>query len=406
MGPDFSNHQAPLHSMETTPRADVLVIGGGMYGCWISSLLANDGLSVVLMEQADGLLTRASYANQARVHNGYHYPRSLLTGMRSHVNFTRFCKEFADCIDDSFQMLYVVARTHSKVTARQFERFCQTIEAPLAPASAHWRAAFNPALVEAVYNAEEHAFDAVKLRGRMQERLDAARVDVRTETQVTRMTRGEDGAITANWQHVRHPAPEGTGQLTVRWVFNCTYSSINHVLALGGRPAVPLKHELTEMALMDVPPELRQIGVTVMCGPFFSCMPFPARGLHTLSHVRYTPHGAWHERDGTVFDATGGVDAFVRHTQQAAMLRDAVRYMPLLAQSRYVESLWEIKTVLPQNEGDDGRPILWKVEPGWASATGGLVSVMGGKIDNVYDVEREVFSLTRAPLPPSHREAP
>ena len=26
-----------------------------------------------------------------------------------------------------------------------------------------------------------------------------------------------------------------------------------------------------------------------MCGPFFSAMPFPARGLHTLSHVRYTP---------------------------------------------------------------------------------------------------------------------
>ena len=34
-----------------------------------------------------------------------------------------------------------------------------------------------------------------------------------------------------------------------------------------------------------------------MCGPFFSLMPFPAAGLQTLSHVRYTPHFAWLERD-------------------------------------------------------------------------------------------------------------
>ena len=47
------------------------------------------------------------------------------------------------------------------------------------------------------------------------------------------------------------------------------------------------------MALMQAPDVLKEIGVTVMDGPFFSMMPFPARGLHTLSHVRYTPHFSW-----------------------------------------------------------------------------------------------------------------
>jgi hypothetical protein len=30
-----------------------------------------------------------------------------------------------------------------------------------------------------------------------------------------------------------------------------------------------------------------------MGGPFFSTMPFPALGLHSVSHVRYTPHKGW-----------------------------------------------------------------------------------------------------------------
>jgi hypothetical protein len=52
------------------------------------------------------------------------------------------------------------------------------------------------------------------------------------------------------------------------------------------------------MALVEVPEPVRGLGITVMCGPFFSVMPFPPRGLHTLSHVRYTPHEAWSDAAG------------------------------------------------------------------------------------------------------------
>ena len=57
-------------------KADAVVIGGGFYGASIAIYLAkNRGLKkVVLVEKEKKLLTRASYNNQARVHNGYHYP--------------------------------------------------------------------------------------------------------------------------------------------------------------------------------------------------------------------------------------------------------------------------------------------------------------------------------------------
>ncbi len=109
------------------------------------------------------------------------------------------------------------------------------------------------------------------------------------------------------------------------------------------------------MALVSVPEPLAHMGVTVMCGPFFSVMPFPPRGLHSLSHVRYTPHAAWSEgtdekRYQEPFPTKKVPDTFFRRSHFSWMLRDAIRYLPILNECRYVDSLWEIKTVLPRSE--------------------------------------------------------
>ena len=75
---------------------DAAVIGGGFYGAAIAIyLVARRGLSAVcLVEREPDLLMRASYNNQARVHNGYHYPRSFTTAYRSRVNLPRFARDF------------------------------------------------------------------------------------------------------------------------------------------------------------------------------------------------------------------------------------------------------------------------------------------------------------------------
>ena len=62
----------------------------------IACHLAAKGQRVILLERGENLLERASHNNQARVHQGYHYPRSLITGLRSRENYTRFVAEFGD----------------------------------------------------------------------------------------------------------------------------------------------------------------------------------------------------------------------------------------------------------------------------------------------------------------------
>lgn len=109
-------------------------------------------------------------------------------------------------------------------------------------------------------------------------------------------------------------------------------------------------------------------------------MPFPARGLHTLSHVRYTPHSSW--MDAPHEDPYKRLSEYERESRVDRMVRDVGRYFPAVYDARYVESLFEVKTVLVKNEGDDGRPILFEQDP----ASHGLYSILGGKIDNIYDV--------------------
>ena len=80
-------------------RTDVLVIGGGFYGACLALMLRAAGKRVALVEREPVLLGRASLRNQARVHNGYHYPRSILTSLRSRMNYARFIDEYAECVD-------------------------------------------------------------------------------------------------------------------------------------------------------------------------------------------------------------------------------------------------------------------------------------------------------------------
>ena len=64
---------------------DYLIIGGGFYGCCLALYLRSISDRVLVVEAADRLMTRASRVNQARIHTGFHYPRSALTAVKSMV---------------------------------------------------------------------------------------------------------------------------------------------------------------------------------------------------------------------------------------------------------------------------------------------------------------------------------
>lgn len=351
---------------------DVLIVGGGFYGCALALHLRNRGFKrILIVEREEDLLRRASFANQARIHSGYHYPRSFVTASRSRVNFPRFCHDYSFAVYSDFTMLYAIARQRSMVTPQQYERFARDIRAPLHRASREQARLFQSSLISQVYVAEEYAFDAAKLRVHFHRELAQANIKVLLKTEVACIeSRTRSVAVTLI-------GARGRKEVMAPLILNCTYSALNKLV--GSRTDhLWLKHEVAEIALIEPPPELNGLGVTVMDGPFFSTMPFPASKCHSLSHVRYTPHGYQFDQKArkTIFPLTAP------RSRVHFMIADAARYLPCMARSRHLESLYEVKTVLVRNEGDDGRPILMRPE----SAHTGVISILGGKIDNIYDV--------------------
>ncbi|WP_343344196.1 FAD-dependent oxidoreductase [Sphingomicrobium sp. XHP0239] len=365
--------------MPTRAEPDYLIVGGGFYGCALALFLASVSDNVTLVEAGDTLLMRASRVNQARVHTGFHYPRSALTAVKSMMLHRRFMADFPDAVSEERPMLYAIARHRSKVSARRFERMFRELGAPIAPASIRDEALFNADMVEQVFECREATFDHRMLRERMAERLDASSVEVRLNTNVEAIKETATGV---------EVGLSGGETLRVGTLFNITYSGINHLLEKAGKRRAPLKHELAELAIVEVPPALVGLNVTLMDGPFFSCMSYPSMGLHSLTHVRYTPHMSWKD-DGSVpsRDPYAVLDAAGLESRAPHMIRDAARYLPALADARHETSLYEVKTILTQNERDDGRPILYQRGP----ANSRIVSVLGGKIDNIYDL----FDLVR-----------
>jgi len=326
-------------------------------------------------------MTRASRVNQARIHTGFHYPRSALTAVKSMVLHQRFMQDFPEAVIDDFQMLYAIARRRSKVSANRFHRMFRDIGAPIQPASATQAALFDTDMIEAVFACHETAFDCSILEKLLSTRLASAGVEVRLSTELATLADAQTGIVAS--------LSDGS-EVTARYAFNITYSQVNAVLDKAELPRAQLKHELTELALVTPPPELDGMGVTVMDGPFFSCMPYPAEDLYSLTHVRYTPHESWTDETRTGASRILSPE-HLPQSRATHMIRDGQRYLPSLAHARYERSLFEVKTILVKNEHDDGRPILYQQKP----ADSRVVSILGGKIDNIYDL----FDLIRTLSP-------
>ena len=357
----------------------IAVIGGGFYGSVISLFLKkkNDVSDVFLFEKENEIIQRSSLNNQARVHNGYHYPRSFSTAFRSHYNFQKFIKKWPNCIVNDFEKFYGISRSNSKTNSQQFKRFCSQIDVPFERVSQQENMLFNSSLIDEVFRVQEYAFDANNLKRSIFNDLILSNVQINLDSEVIDIKPSKNNKLSI----VLKQKEEKKIYDSFSYIFNCTYSNLTKVdnSFIESKPI--LKHELTEILLVDPSREFQNLGFTLLDGPFFSLMPFPKGNCHSLSHVRYTPHYSWIDNKDT--DPSLELKKYDKsQTRFGRIIRDSQRYIPQLANTKYIKSIFEIKTILLKNEFDDGRPILFRE----SSKIKGLFSVLGSKIDNIFEI--------------------
>jgi glycine/D-amino acid oxidase-like deaminating enzyme len=362
---------------------DKIVIGAGLYGLYAALQCARKGQRVVVLEKEPGAFGRATYINQARIHMGYHYPRSYSTAVKSAGYFERFVRDYGFCVVNEFEQIYATAATHSWSNRDRFVKFCA--DAAISCEETAPSRYFNPHMCDGAYITKEYAYDAFLLRDWF-----LAQIEKQTDIEIV-----YDARITAIKGGTVRLA-DGR-KLSAPYILNATYAGTNEIHQLAGLSPFAIKYELCEVILCEVTAPFHDIGITVMDGPFFSMMPFGKTGYHSLTSVTFTPHA-------TIYDALPTFDCQKRAKELCApdalyncnncpqKPETAFPYMRNLARKfllekygfSYVKSLFSMKPILKASEVDDSRPTVIRTQE---IAGIKFVSVLSGKINTLYDLD-------------------
>lgn len=368
--------------------ADKLIIGAGLYGLYAALYCAKRGQRVIVIEMDEEPFSRATYVNQARVHMGYHYPRSLSTAIKSAGYFKRFMEDYSFCIRSDFQQIYATSGHFSWTDAQEFNKFCKDAGIPCEPLPVDRY--FNEGCCDGAFLTKEYTYDARILRDYFLAELGRYQgAELCCGRKIRHIEKKADSYEVYTLYQGKEECYEAP------FVLNATYASVNQVLDLLKSPSFfGIKYELCEIILCSVSDNLKKIGLTVMDGPFFSIMPFGKTGYHSLTSVTFTPHMT-SQSDIPQFPCMEGTDCGRDWLGNCNNCRNrpesAWEYMAALVRKyvreeyrfRYEKSLFSMKPVLRASEIDDSRPTVIK----YASRNPVFLSVLSGKINTVYDLD-------------------
>lgn len=365
-------------------KYDYLILGAGIYGLYAAKLLSKKKMAIAVIEPDEMPFQRASYINQARVHNGYHYPRSFSTAIKSAGYFDRFNKEFHFAINRSFKQIYAIADNFSLASSEQFKLFCNNANIPCIEISA--KKYFNDGAIEDAFETKEYAFDAPKIRDWLIEKINGENnVDLYFNYKLKSVEK-KNGTFHLSYNDDVFVAP---------FVLNSTYASVNQVIDKFNYRKFDIKYEIAEITVCDVTDNLRHVGLTIMDGPFFSVMPFGLSGFHSVHSVSHSPHVTSYDslpvfecqQDNKNCTSISLENCNLCHARPVTawpyMLQLSKKFLKSDIKLTFKESLLAIKPILTTAELDDSRPTVIVKH----SEDPMFVSVLSGKINTIYDLE-------------------
>ncbi len=150
-------------------KYDKIIIGAGIYGLYSALFCGKRGEKILVIEQDSEAFKRATYINQARVHMGYHYPRSLSTAAKSAKYFERFHKAYSFSELTQFDQIYATSANFSWTNAEQFMKFCK--DANIMCEEVPTKKYFKEGVCDGSFLTKEYTYDAQILKDYFLEEL-------------------------------------------------------------------------------------------------------------------------------------------------------------------------------------------------------------------------------------------
>lgn len=364
-----------LKSLQFRKRA--LIIGAGIYGRYSANLLSNNGYDTTIIASDDCLnvnnskYNSASLINQARVHNGYHYPRSISTAKESSKNYERF-KEFMSDEIIPFRQIYAIPKIGTFTNASQFTKFCNRLGVKCDETILD---IVNYDKVEATFDTDEVAIDTTKMMSKIANKFtydeyikgivtDLDYDDKIRKWSVTFENESHDIETLKNYD----------------LIINCSYAGINSIENMAETLSFTtnVKYELCEVAIFrDVNNVLSNTGITFMDGPFVSFMPWSQDGKWSLTSVCHTPHAELSSLDELL-------DVRQTKSDRETMIRQLKKFVDsdVVDSLEFEDSYYVIKTINLNAENDDNRNVVVNFDTKMNFA-----SVLSGKLDAIFELD-------------------
>lgn len=229
----------------------IRILGAGWYGCAIGLAFAEDGNRVEIHETRDRIFSGASGNIPARLHLGFHYPRSRMTRAACQEHSEAFMARYAHLTAGVPVNIYAIARDHSLV---DFDQYVRTLQGEVEFVRVAKPEEFGLQNVEGALLTGERHIVTDRARAYFEEKLgDRIRLSMEPA------------------ELLDHPAYDVT--------IDCTFCA-NEAAGVD-------RYEPCLVVLLEGPTDR---AVTIMDGPFPSLYPWDeARGLCSLSSALWTP---------------------------------------------------------------------------------------------------------------------
>lgn len=333
---------------------NIVVIGGGIYGCTISLRLEESGHRVTLLEKEDDILKGASFISR-RSHRGYFYARSAETLLDCKTYAPLFEKRYKEAVITDIATYYAIAREGSKLS---FAQFVSSLEQHRLPYVQKRSPLLNPDTVEGTLLVREHCFDPLVLRRLLRRCLAESTVQLLLNTDARR---------------------HSLRQYDLKIV--CAYADTRPVTALFQDDGMTTpEYRLCEKVVVALPAVFHRTSFVVADGPFFQLEPSGMRGnTFVVSHFFYSMH-----QKGTsdAFSVPVRTQRFLgkgvvtdRKGTRFLDIRDAISaFLPKFKTARYVGSIYAVKPILAPGPEDRRPVVVWPIRSDVLVAFSGKVS--------------------------------
>lgn len=378
---------------------EAAIIGGGIFGVHCAVELLKNNFKVDVYEQARYAGQCASKINQARLHLGYHYPRSKETALQCIKGFHKFQERFPTCVNNNFKQYYVIARKNSKTTPDEYINFCKDLDLPYKIVKLD-KDIINEKVIDLCVQVPEVGFEYTEIINPLVAEIKSLGGRILLNHKVI------SGDVVSKVKTIEYESEDDKQRGARKYdvVVNATYANINGLNQVFGVRKEPFAFEMCEMALVSLPEKYNSIGVTIMDGNFCAIMPFGFSRHQTISDVRRTPHersdsglpifGCHERNDDCSFE---NIDVcpecpYVPSTNFYKMVNLAQRYLPYAKHLTLVRPMFMVKAILNYVEGTDARPsLVYTYEE-----AENYFTLFAGKINTVIDLVAELVEMLKA----------